>query len=132
MDFIEWEKDFYYVEGDLVSFGGSNYAYSYRLIGDVEENSINRQPYDGSPHWLPIHDIHSENKKLKTKCQEQSELIQKLEGRIHGQRVALRSNWEIVEQRAKSRTQYTKPLWFKKVMEQGKVIAALRNKLAKK
>jgi hypothetical protein len=46
--------------------------------------------------------------------------IKKLERRIHNQRVALRENWMIVDERAKGRTHYYKPFWFQKYLEKAK------------
>lgn len=43
------------------------------------------------------------------------EYIKKLEGRIHNQRLALRHNWQIVEQRTKYRNTPLRSMWFEKV-----------------
>ncbi len=45
----------------------------------------------------------------------QKEYIKKLERRIHNQRVALRQNWQIVEQRNKHRPTLLRSMWFEKV-----------------
>ncbi len=41
--------------------------------------------------------------------------IKKLERRIHNQRVALRINWQIVEERNKYRPTLLRSMWFDKV-----------------
>jgi len=62
--------------------------------------------------------------------------IKKLERRIHNQRVALRENWMIVEERGKCRPLALQSRWFTHVLAQGetiqeqkKLICELREKL---
>lgn len=57
------------------------------------------------------------------------EYIKKLERRIHNQRVALRKNWMIVEQRAKYRATPLRSMWFEKVKSLSKEVQELRKKL---
>ncbi len=55
----------------------------------------------------------------------------KLEKRIHNQRVALRETWEIVEMRRREgKGNYEKPKWFEKVLEQGREIKRLKQRIA--
>ena len=59
----------------------------------------------------------------------EKEYIKKLERRIHNQRVALRQNWEIIEQHAKYRATPLRSMWWelvKKLMLENK---KLRKKL---
>lgn len=49
--------------------------------------------------------------KINKKCR-LLEYIQKLERRIHNQRVALRQNWQIVEERANHRNTPLRSMWF--------------------
>jgi len=60
---------------------------------------------------------------------EKDEYIKKLERRIHNQRVALRENWMIVEQRAKWRSTPLRSMWFELVKKQAKEIRELRGKI---
>lgn len=60
------------------------------------------------------------------------EYIKKLERRIHNQRVALRENWEIVEERAKNRPARLESRWFKYYKRKLKEIKELKEKLEAK
>ena len=48
--------------------------------------------------------------------------VSKLEQRIHNQRVALRNNWMVVEERAKERPKRLESKWFEYVKKQNKII----------
>ena len=60
------------------------------------------------------------------------EYIKKLERRIHNQRVALRENWMIIEQRIKHMRTPLRSMWFEKVKKLSKKVQELRKKLDKK
>ena len=60
------------------------------------------------------------------------EYIKKLERRIHNQRIALRENWMIVEERAKYRPARLESMWSKMVRRLIKENKKLREKLEEK
>jgi len=55
--------------------------------------------------------------------------IKKLEKRIHNQRVALRENWMIIEQRMNHRPTPLRSMWFELVKSQSREIRELKEKL---
>lgn len=55
-----------------------------------------------------------------------SPLMLKLERRIHNQRVQLRLTWQIVEERLKARSHFTRNKWFVRIMRQNAEIGFLR------
>lgn len=63
--------------------------------------------------------------------QDKSTYIRKLETRIHNQRVSLRSNWEILEQRIKNRPTLLRAMWFDKVKRLVAENKELKNQLNK-
>jgi len=58
-----------------------------------------------------------------------SELIKKLEKRIHNQRVALKRNWQIQEEQMNHKPTTLRSMWFKHVVKLAKQVSELKRKL---
>lgn len=63
--------------------------------------------------------------KMRTELERLRGYSKKLEKRIHKQRVMLRKNWDIVEQRATGRANYRVPRWLYKSIELSRQLKTL-------
>lgn len=66
---------------------------------------------------------------MKNRKNVKDDYVKKLEKRIHNQRIQLRMNWQILEERMLGRSQYVKPKWFEKVIVQIGIIKHLEEKI---